>query len=48
MIERVYLHMIKRAAFDLHRDNMRHYYYFSSGLHALQKFSLPYWQVFEQ
>ena len=43
----VYLHMIKRAAIELHCDNMRHYY-FSSGLHMLQKFSLPYWQEFEQ
>jgi hypothetical protein len=35
-----YLHMIKRAAIELHCDNMRHYY-FSSGLHVLQKFGLP-------
>jgi hypothetical protein len=47
MTEHVYLHMIKTAAIELHCDNMRHYY-FSSGLHVLQKFSLPYWQEFEQ
>jgi hypothetical protein len=47
MTEHVYLHMIKRAPIELHCDNMMHYY-FSSGLHVLHKFSLPYWQEFEQ
>lgn len=38
MTERVYLHIIKRAAIELHCNNMRHYY-FSFGLHVLQKIS---------
>jgi len=36
MTEYVYLHIIKKAAIELHCDNMRHYY-LSSGLHVLQK-----------